>query len=236
MCFGLAASCAMVGAGGVATAITLKRGEAPAIPATLAFFTAMEALQGAGYLVIDQCGNPANQAVTLASYLHIAFQPLFVNAFCMAIAPAPLSPRLRRAIWGLAGLATALLLARLLPGFGTCRPGEVLCGPRWCTVTGTWHLAWQMPLNGLWHPLGAALGWPLSFPAYMAAVFLVPLLYGAWRFVLLHAALGPILAARLTDMPNEMPAIWCLFSIGILAIGLSPAVRRTVAGPVPQAP
>lgn len=231
MCFGLAASWAMVGAGGIATALTLRRGEAPAIPATLAFFTAMEGLQAAGYLVIDRCDSPTNQAVTLASYLHIALQPLFVNAFCMAIAPAPVPPRLRRAVWGLAGLATALLLARLLPVFGSCRPGEALCGPAWCTVTGSWHLAWEMPLNGLWQPLSGWLGWPLSFPAYMAAVFLLPLAYGAWRFVLLHAALGPILATSLTDLPNEMPAVWCLFSVAILAIGLSPALRRAVAGP-----
>ena len=41
------------------------------------------------HAICVQCGNPANQAVTLASYLHIALQPLFINAFCMAIAPAP---------------------------------------------------------------------------------------------------------------------------------------------------
>ncbi|MCR9150571.1 MAG: DUF5765 domain-containing protein [Rhodobacteraceae bacterium] len=233
MCFGLAASWAMIGAGAAATVITLRRGEAPAIPATLAFFAGMEALQAAGYAVIDQCGNPANQAVTLASYLHIALQPLFINAFCMAIAPAPPSPGMRRAVWLCAGLASALLLARLLPGFGACRPGEVLCGPAWCTVTGTWHLAWDMPLNGLWRPLAELTGWPMSFPDYMLGVFVLPLVYGAWRFVLMHAALGPVLATWLTDMPNEMPAVWCLFSIGLLAIGLSPAVRRAVAGPRP---
>jgi hypothetical protein len=234
MCFGLAASWAMIGAGSAATAITLRRGEPPAIPATLAFFTAMEALQAAGYGVIDQCGTPANQAVTLASYLHIALQPLFINAFCMAIAPAPPSPRMRRAVWLCAGLASALLLARLLPGLGACRPGEVLCGPHWCTVTGTWHLAWDMPLNGLWRPLADLTGWPASFPDYVLAVFVLPLVYGAWRFVVMHAALGPVLATQLTDMPNEMPAVWCLFSIGLLAIGLSPSVRRAVAGPRPR--
>ena len=235
MCFGLAASWAMIGAGTIATGVTLRRGDPVAIPATLAFFTAMEALQAAGYAVIDQCGSPANQAVTLASYLHIALQPLFINAFCLALAPVPPSAALRRAVLLLAGLASLTLLARLLPGLGACQPGEVLCGPAWCTVTGSWHLAWEMPLNGLWQGLPWPGGGPASFPDYMLAVFVLPLLYGAWRFVLMHAALGPVLATALTDLPNEMPAVWCLFSVGLLLIGLSPALRRAVAGPLPRA-
>ena len=36
------------------------------------------------------------------------------------------------------------------------------------------------------------------------------------------------LAYNLTTDPNEMPAIWCLFSIAILLIGLSPYCRRVV--------
>lgn len=234
MCLGLTASVAMIGAGTAAALVTWRRGDAAAIPATLAFFTVMELLQAGGYAVVDQCGMPVNRAVTIASYLHIALQPLFINAFCMAIAPAPVPPALRRAVWLLAGLATASLLSRLLPGFGTCRPGEVLCGTDWCTLRGSWHIAWDMPLNGLWHALPGLPGWLRSFPDYMAAVFLLPLVYGAWRFVLLHAAAGPILAAALTDRPNEMPAIWCLASIGILLVGLSPALRRAVAGPAPR--
>jgi hypothetical protein len=33
-----------------------------------------------------------------------------------------------------------------------------------------------------------------------------------------------------------MPAVWCLFSIGLLLIGLSPALRRPIAGPMRLAP
>jgi hypothetical protein len=87
-----------------------------------------------------------------------------------------------------------------------------------------------MPLNDMW---GELLGWPfnrwLTYPEYMLAVFVMPLFYGAWRFVLMHAAMGPVLATMLTDTSNEMPAIWCLFSVGLLLIGLSPMVRRRMA-------
>ena len=86
-----------------------------------------------------------------------------------------------------------------------------------------------MPLNGLF---SSEL---LQFPSYFLAVFVLPLVYGAWRFVMFHALAGPILAASLTTDPNEMPAIWCLFSIGIILISLSPMIRHRVMGaPVDQ--
>jgi hypothetical protein len=69
------------------------------------------------------------------------------------------------------------------------------------------------------------------FPTYVVAAFLVPLVYGAWRFVLFHALAGPILAFQLTGNANEVPAIWCLFSIGIVLMGLSPWLRRRFRAP-----
>lgn len=226
MCWSATASVAMVAAGGAATVVLFWRGEPRAIWATVGYFTVMEALQAAGYAVVDQCGSRANVSITLLSYLHIAFQPLFINAFAMATAPVAPTAQLRRWVWLLAGLATAFLLLRLVPApaLGVCAPGEVLCGPAWCLRAGEWHIAWEVPLNGL----PAAMGLPLQFPSYMLAVFALPLVYGAWRFVLFHAMAGPLLASALTGDPNEMPAIWCLFSIGILAISLNPALRHGV--------
>jgi hypothetical protein len=93
-------------------------------------------------------------------------------------------------------------------------------------VTGDWHQAWDVPYNGLLVPLEDALGTWFGFPTYILAAFVVPLFYGAWRFVLFQALLGPILAGRLTSNPNEVPAIWCLFSVGIILISLVPFVRR----------
>jgi hypothetical protein len=229
MCWSEGASLAMVGIGAVATGVTWRRGEARAISATLAWFTLMEALQLAGYQVVDACASPANRAVTVLSYLHIAFQPLFINAFGMALVGAAITPRMRRRVYGLSALASALLLLRLVPmGWaGSCLPGDVLCGPGWCTVSGTWHLGWEVPLNDMWTPiLGAWISSWLQFPAYLFAVFGLPLIYGAWRWAVFHAVLGPMLAQALTSDPNEMPAVWCLFSIGLILVGLSPLVRR----------
>jgi hypothetical protein len=218
----------MVAVGGAATAVTMLRGDARGIWVTLGYFTVMEALQATGYAVIDSCGTPANRTITVLSYLHIAFQPLFINAFAMAIAPSEISARTRSWVWALAGLASVMLLARLAPieALGRCAPVDVLCGIDWCLRSGEWHIAWEVPLNGGL----AAFGIPGQFPAYVLSVFALPLLYGAWRFVVFHLAAGPVLATLLTGDPNEMPAIWCLFSIGIILISLSPFIRHRILG------
>lgn len=221
----------MVAAGTVATGVTWHRGEPLAIWGTLGFFTLMEALQVAGYSVLDQCGTVSNQAITLLSYLHIAFQPFVINLFAMELVPITVKKRVFGPVLAFSGAASALILLQLVPlaAFGTCAPGTPLCGASLCTVSGNWHIAWDIPYNGLMVSVDAALGLRSGFPQYMVAVFLLPLIYGAWRFVLLHALAGPLLAWFLTSNPNEMPAVWCLFSVVILCIALSPAVRRSVS-------
>ena len=108
MCWSEAVSVAMVGVGAVATVVVAARGQPRAIWLTLGYFTAMEALQAAGYSVVDQCGAPSNRAITLLSFLHIVFQPLFLNAFAMELVPGPVKARLRRGVY--------LLLCGLLGG------------------------------------------------------------------------------------------------------------------------
>ena len=228
MCLGVTASIAMLGIGTAATAVTKLRGEPPAIWITLGYFTVMEALQVAGYLVIDQCGTSANQAITLLSAVHIAFQPIIINAFAMELVPSSVKKRLQTAVYLFAAVCSGVILLQLVPWqwAGPCKPGAPLCGEQLCLVSGEWHIAWDIPYNGLLVPFENALGIHSGFPTYILAVFFLPFAYGAWRFVAFHALFGPILAGFLTNNPNEAPAIWCLFSIGILLMGLSPIIRR----------
>jgi hypothetical protein len=218
----------MVGIGAVATGVTAVRGEPRAIWLALGYFTVMEALQAAGYSVVDQCGTTSNQAITLLSYLHIVFQPFFLNAFAMELVPGPVKARLQRGVYLCCAASSAIMLAQLYPfeWVGGCRLGESLCGAELCLVSGEWHIAWNIPYNDLLLSFEDALGIPPGFPTYWLAAFLLPLVYGAWRFVIFHALVGPILATALTSNPNERPAIWCLFSIGIILIGMSPLVRQ----------
>lgn len=231
MCWNVEASVGMVAIGTIATAVTYRRGDPPAIWLTLGYFAVMEALQVAGYGVVNQCGTTANTSVTVLSYLHIVLQPFFINAFAMELVPDVVKRRVRIGVFSACAVSSLVMLIQILPApqLGDCQPGSALCAARWCTVSGDWHIAWDVPYNGLLVPLEQMIGIHFGFPTYMIAAFIFPLIYGAWRFAGVLAAAGPILAANLTTNPNEMPAIWCLFSIAILLISLSPVVRQTVS-------
>ena len=228
MCWSMGVSAAMVALGGAATVVSARRGDPLAIPVTLAYFTLMEGLQVVGYTVIDQCSSPVNQSVTLLSVLHIVFQPLFINFFAMALVAKPVGAAMKVLVFSLCAASSVLMLLQLYPfeWAGSCAPGSNLCAARMCTVSGDWHQAWDVPFNGLLVPLESALGLTWGFPSYMIAGLVLPLLYGAWRLALFHALAGPIAAGLLTSNPNEVPAIWCLFSIAIVLIALSPWIRQ----------
>lgn len=232
MCWSASASVGMVAIGGVAAGVSWARGDPKAIWLTLGYFTFMEGLQAAGYAVIDQCTDPANKALAWGSYLHIAFQPIAVNAFAMALAPVALAARDQRIVYGLAMLASAIMILQTLPitYLGACDPDSPLCGLVSCVISGDWHQGWTLPLNGLFNTWPNVSAFLTPFPAYFLAVFLMPVFYGAWRFALFHLALGPVAAYLLTSNPHEMPAIWCLFSIGIAIVALSPRVRYGLFG------
>ncbi len=234
MCWSAGASVGMVALGAAATAWTLRRGDPLAIPGAFAYFTGMEALQALGYAEADTCGGAANQTITLLSYLHIVFQPFFINAFAMAIMRGSVARPMRVAVYLACGASALAMLLQLYPfdWAGHCAPGSTLCGERLCLTSGEWHIAWSIPYNALVPPLTLWPGHAVQFPTYVLTVFLLPVFYGAWRFAVFHALAGPVLASLLTGNPNEVPAIWCLFSIGLLAIGLSPWLRRQVGGRV----
>ena len=228
MCWSVTASIGMVGLGTIATTIAISRGEPKAIWLTLGYFTIMEALQTAGYRVVNECGTTANQSITWLSYLHIAFQPFFINAFAMQLVPEQIRINLQRWVYMACAVSSVTMIAQLIPidWAGSCLPGTPLCGDKLCLMSGQWHIAWHIPYNGLLVPIEDFIGLHAGFPTYMLTVFAMPIIYGAWKFVAMHAVVGPIAAHMLTDNPNEMPAIWCLFSIGILLIALSPVIRQ----------
>lgn len=226
MCWSASVSLGVVALGAVATTVAIRRGEAWPIPLALGYFTAMEALQVAGYGVLDECGTGANRTVTLLSYLHIAFQPVVINIVLLSLLPDPVRRRLFGWVMGACAVSAGVMLWQLVPDTGLvpCGPGSMLCGAEYCTISGTWHLGWTVPYHDL--PWQMAYGPFTGLPTYTLTAFVLPMLYGAWRFVLFHAAIGPGLALALSDHPNEWPAVWCLFSIGIAAVFLAPRLRR----------
>ncbi|MFY9627513.1 MAG: DUF5765 domain-containing protein [Methylocystis sp.] len=193
---------------------------------TLLYFAMMEALQAYTYTVINQCQLPSNQIATVLGYLHIAFQPFFINAISLHFVPEKVAVRLYKPVYAMCFVSSIIMLLQLYPfeWAGLCEPGRALCAQRLCSVSGNWHIAWDVPANGIgnWtyeHHL-------TGYFSYGFVAFVMPLIYGSWRFTLYHFVMGPFMARMLTNNLNEAPAVWCLLSIGFLLIVIKTPVRK----------
>ncbi len=245
---------ATIGFGGCAYAAYKK--EPPALWVCLGYFSLMEALQAYTYTVIDKCWLPSNQIATFLGYLHIVYQPFFVNLFSMHFIPKSVREKIQIPVYCLCFAASIFMIIQLYPfdWAGVCEPGRPLCGKTLCSVRGNWHIAWNIPLNGIWNSiwdtpiLGYIIyGAPYSLHAawdafintsiltwmflggspYFFVCFFIPAIYGAWRIALFYFVVGPILAVILTNgHPNEQPAVWCLLSIGMLLFVIETPLRK----------
>jgi hypothetical protein len=227
MCWSGEASAVLASVGFASTAYAVYKKEPFSLWVALGYFSLMEILQAYTYTVIDKCTLPGNQIATLLGYLHIAFQPFFINAVSLYFIPKNVADRIHRPVYTLCFVCTIFLIIQLYPmqSVGTCEVGSVwLCAKNLCSVSGNWHIAWDIPLNGIgnWfhdHHMG-------YWFAYILPGFIVPVLYGSWRFTLYHFLLGPMLAMLLTNNLNEIPAVWCLLSIGLLLIVVKTPIRK----------
>jgi hypothetical protein len=218
MCWNGQASATLATVGLASTAYVAIKGEKKELWIPLAYFSLMELLQAVTYTVIDQCGLPLNQILTLFGALHIIFQPFFINAFSMHFIPIKVKEKISPYVYGICFVGSIFLLMKLYPfeWAGMCNIGhEPFCGEHLCSVEGNWHIAWEAPLNGFkWFTLG-----------YFIPVFFIPVVYGSWKFVVYHLLVGPGLARLLTDNINEWPAVWCLLSIGLLLLVIKTPIR-----------
>ncbi len=205
-------------AGGMAsTAYFAIKGEDRRLWVPLGYFSLMEALQAFSYGVIDDCANPANQVATVLAYLHVTFQPLFFNMLALYFIPPMIERRVKGLVCALVFIGVFPMLLSMYPfeWAQICPAGEtIFCGPRLCSVSGSWHMGWEMPRS----TFGG-----LTIETYVITGFLLPLLYGSWKLVAYLATVGPLLAYATSEDLNEWPAVWCLFSVGlVLAIAKTP--------------
>lgn len=59
----------------------------------------MEALQAYTYGVNDDCTMPSNQVATLLGYLHITFQPFFINLISIYFIPNQVRKRIEPLVY-----------------------------------------------------------------------------------------------------------------------------------------
>lgn len=196
----------------------------------LAYLALMEILQAITYTVLNQCDHPVNQILTMLAYFHITAQPFFVNALNMYFIPDQIRKKIQYPVYLLCSVSAVIMLLQLYPfeWAGKCILGQTFCGTRLCAVTGTWHLAWDIPINGIGDVAPDSFFWPfpLTMIVYLSVVFLLPILYGSWKLSLFIFVVGPFLVQFLTSNVNEQPAVWCLLSFMVMIVVIIPQIRR----------
>jgi hypothetical protein len=186
----------------------------------------MEILQAYTYTVINSCNSPMNQVATLLGFLHIAIQPFFINSISLYFIPEQNRLKVKNIVYAICFVCMILMILKIYPfGWAHLVPrGSPLAADRLCSVSGNWHIAWEVPVNDFLNV--TIFNYKIVWAPYMVAAFVLPLLYGSWRFTLYHILLGPVLARLTTNNPNEFPAVWCLLSIGFLLVVIETPVRK----------
>lgn len=172
----------------------------------------MEGLQAYTYSVIDQCDSLENQVATVLGWMHISFQPLFAQQISLYFIPKDVREKIQGFVYFITCIGVVLLLLSMYPfeNAGSCSTTrDIVCGKRLCSISGDWHIAWEIPRKNI--------GFVLS-NAYLFVVFILPLIYGSWRMTIYHCVTGPLLSYATTNNLNELAAVWCLYSIGLLII------------------
>ncbi|MFP3018688.1 MAG: DUF5765 domain-containing protein [Candidatus Tisiphia sp.] len=230
MCWSSGASTVLATIGITTTIYSVYKKEPLPLCFALGYFALMEALQAFTYTVINECDNPANQIATLLSYLHIAIQPFFANAVYLYFIDEKVRDKIAYFVYFACFCCSIIMIIQLYPfdWAGSCNPSRPLCGQILCSVFGNWHIAWLVPTNGIGNSLvdGHMLFGTHGFIVYDMIVFVIPILYGSWKMVIYHFLLGSTLAKLTTDNLNEWPAVWCLFSIGLLLIVVKTPIRN----------
>lgn len=230
MCWSGEASAVLAVVGITTTAYAAYKKEPAPLWMALGYFSSMELLQAFTYPVIDQCSLPSNQIATLLSYLHIVFQPFFINMLSMYFIPKAVREKIQWPVYAVCFVSALIMLLQLYPfeWAGSCPLGRGLCADRLCSVSGDWHIAWDVPTNGMLNfiTVDSWASFLSIYPTYFITGILMPFVYGSWRFTVYHFLVGPQLAMLLTTNPNEVAAIWCLLSIGILLLVVKTPIRR----------
>lgn len=222
MCWNGQASAAIAVVGLSSAYLLKKRGAPKEIYVPTAYFVLMEGLQAATYTVVGECGNAANVFMTHLAVIHISLQPIFINMLGMQFVDKDVREKVKKWVYLACIVAAAFCLARLLPLYdtlGRCELGTALCShTQTCAYRGEWHIGWNVLLNGF----NERWIW------YLVAAFLIPILYGSWKWSVYHYFVGPFLAGLTTVDPNEQPAVWCLFSTCIIALLVNTRLREKV--------
>ena len=177
----------------------------------IGYFALMEILQFFQYKVINQCNNNYNKFLTTLGYIHICFQPLFINIWLFAFTTKPNYTFLYMSFF--AGLLLASRLFFVKDKELCDNKNEALCGPKTCSFSGNKHIAWNIRLRA-----PGAYWFTPSIGLHFFMWVIPTLIIFQIKPILALLLTGPYLGILITNNIHEQPAIWCYTAIGQMII------------------
>ena len=176
----------------------------------IAYFSLMEFIQYFQYFFINKCDNSYNYWLTLLGYLHICFQPLFVNIWLLTFVEKELLSSHYVFLY-MSIIAGILLFSRIfyVSNDEICDiNNEPLCGKNTCTFSGQTHIAWNIRMRA------AGKYWYSPSIALHFFMWVIPTIVTfKYRPIIALILTGPYMSLLFTSNIHEQPAIWCFFSV-----------------------
>jgi len=177
----------------------------------IGYFSLMEIIQYFQYKVINQCDNEYNKFLTNLGYIHICFQPLFINLWLFAFAKKPNFLFIKLSFF--AGLLLASRIFFVNDNKLCDTKTEPLCGYKTCSFSGEKHIAWNIRLRA------AGDKWFTPSIGLHFFMWVVPALtLFELKPIIALLLTGPYLGYFITRNIHEYPAIWCFTAIGQMII------------------
>jgi hypothetical protein len=176
------------------------------------FLAIKELIQVLLYHHLDNGCTDVNKYLTAAAWIHISFQPLFMNLFISAFSA---TPKLYDVPLMLCFIYAVVNMFRLreIGGQNTkqCIPDDsTLCRPVTCSKAGKHHVAYGFALNSA----DVSIHTPSLF-AYFLLSFAPAFIIGDWLFGVINASVAIMSFTLNTHDAGEAAAIWCVNAMWI---------------------
>ena len=176
------------------------------------FLAVKELIQVLLYHHLDACTD-MNKFLTIAAWIHISFQPLFMNLFISAFSATPKKYDVPLAMCLIFAIANTFRLKDFHGGkHPQCVPHmqSNLCRQKTCSTPGKYHLAYGFALNSA--DEGAHT--PSLF-AYFLLMFGPALIIGDWLLGIINITVSIMSFTLVAHDSGEASAIWCVNSMWI---------------------
>lgn len=208
-------------------AMTSLAGVYRAIPSRIvlgtAFLALKELIQMLLYRHLESC-NETNKYLTAAAWIHISFQPLFMNLFISAFSATPHLYDVPIMLCLMFAIANTFRLKEVRGAEATMCTQDTRrnpCRPLTCSTNGKYHLAYGFALYS-----SDISGYTPSMFSFFLLMFAPAFVIGDWQLASINAVVATLSYTLVAHDTGESSAIWCVNSFWVAFFALYYIVYR----------